>query len=68
MPRLVADASLSPQDNDRYFVVFAAERVPADFNARVAQVGGLVEASLDSIGAASVTGLSSDAASELAVR
>ena len=66
MPRLVADASLSPQDNDRYLVVFAAERVPADFNARVAQVGGLVEASLDSIGAASVTGLSSDAASELA--
>jgi len=50
----------------RHLVVFAAERVPADFGERVAQLGGSVETSLDSIGVASVTGLSSDAARELA--
>jgi len=34
----------------RHVVVFAAERVPADFAERTARLGGSVEASLDSIG------------------
>ena len=50
----------------RHLVVFTAERVPADFGERVAQLGGSVETSLDNIGVATVTGLSEGAAAELA--
>ena len=60
-------ASMAPAEHDgRYLVVFTAERAPADFGERVAQVGGAVEAALDSIGVAAVTGLSQTAAAELA--
>ena len=62
----LAASTTSPNQPDRYVVVFAAERVPVDFGERVARVGGAVEASLDSIGVAAVTGLSEDAAAELA--
>src|SRR3989441_9432620 len=65
--RAVLTASVAPAEQDgRYLVVFAAERVPADFGDRVANLGGSVEASVDSIGAAAVTGLSQEAALELA--
>src|SRR2546422_845468 len=65
--RRMLAASVTPADlAGRHLVVFTAERVPADFGERVARLGGSVETSLDSIGVASVTGLSSDAASELA--
>jgi subtilisin family serine protease len=47
-------------------VVFTAEGVPADFRSQVAALGGAVEAWMDGIGAAAVTGLSESAASELA--
>jgi subtilisin family serine protease len=50
----------------RYLVVFGPERVPADFADRVAKLGGDVEASLEPIGVASVTGLTATAATELA--
>src|SRR2546428_13968006 len=50
----------------RHLVVFTAQRVPADFGDRVAQLGGSVEAAVDSIGVAAVTGLSETAAAELA--
>src|SRR5207247_2257364 len=50
----------------RYVVVFSAERVPVDFGDRVAALGGSIESRLDSIGVASVTGLSEGAAAELA--
>jgi subtilisin family serine protease len=50
----------------RHLVVFAAERVPADFPARIASLGGTIEASLDAIGVAEVTGLSDAAAALLA--
>jgi subtilisin family serine protease len=50
----------------RHVVVFAAERVPGDFAARVAGLGGAVESALDSIGVAVVTGLTEAAAHELA--
>src|SRR2546422_7038504 len=60
-------ASVTPADPaGRHLVVFTADRVPADFGARAAQLGGAVEASLDSIGVAAVIGLSEGAAAELA--
>ncbi len=65
--RGVLSASVMPADPaGRHLVVFTAERVPADFGARVSNVGGAVEASLDSIGVVAVTGLSEAAAVELA--
>src|SRR5207253_5922818 len=60
-------ASVTPADPaGRHLVVFTAGRVPADFGERAAQLGGVVGASLDSIGVAAVTGLSDGAAAELA--
>src|SRR5438093_3458948 len=60
-------ASTVPADPaGRHLVVFAAERVPADFGERVTRLGGSVETLLDSIGVAAVTGLSEGAAAELA--
>jgi subtilisin family serine protease len=59
-------AQVSQQEAGRYLVLFAAERVPADFVARVERGGGAVEASLDDIGVAVVTGLTEAAAAELA--
>lgn len=60
-------ASEAPADQaGRYLVVFGAERVPADFAERVSKLGGGVEASLDRIGVAAVTGLTEAAAAELA--
>ncbi len=59
-------ADLSHHQPGRYIVLFAAEQVPADFGERVATLGGSVEASLDSIGVAAVTGLSQAAADKLA--
>src|SRR3989441_13313462 len=59
-------ASVTPADpSGRYVVVFTAERVPADFANRVARLGGTIEAALDSIGVAAVTGLSDVAVTEL---
>jgi len=46
-------------------VVFTAERVPAAFADRIARLGGTIEAALDSIGVAAVTGLSDVAVTEL---
>ncbi len=54
------------QPTGRYVVVFSAERVPADFGARIATLGGSVEASMDSIGVAVVAGLTGDGATQLA--
>src|SRR5437016_9575407 len=60
-------ASVTPADPaGRHLVVFTAGRVPADFGERAAQLGGVVGASLDSIGVAAVTGLSDGAAAGLA--
>src|SRR5690349_15163406 len=56
----------APQPATRHVVVFAAERVPADFPARVTTLGGSIETSLDSIGVATVTGLTAAAAADLA--
>ncbi len=59
-------ASLTSVDPaGRRLVVFTAERLPPDLADRVALLGGSVEASLDSIGAAAVTGLSEAGAAEL---
>src|SRR5690348_7587319 len=60
-------AGVTPVDPaGHHLVVFTAERVPADFGARVSNVGGAIEAALDGIGVAAVTGLSETAAAELA--
>lgn len=60
-------ASVTSLDSaGRYLVVFTAQGVPADFGARVAQVGGTIEAALDSIGVAEVTGVAGDAVAQLA--
>src|SRR5437660_5945820 len=65
--RATLTASLTPADPaGRHLVVFTAERVPADFGWRAARLGGVVDASLDSIGVAAVTGLSETGAAELA--
>ena len=56
----------SPSGNGPHVVIFAAERVPLDFRARVSALGGSVEVSLDSIGVATVGGLTEAAVSDLA--
>jgi subtilisin family serine protease len=61
-----AASVVSTEPRGRYVVVFSAERVPADFGERVASLSGAVEAALDSIGVAAVTGLSEISAAELA--
>ena len=63
--RMLAASVASPASTGRFIVVFSSERVPADFGARVAQLGGSIENALDSIGVATVTGLSDAAAAEL---
>ncbi len=64
--RLLAASAVSLESSGRYVVVFSAERVPVDFGERVAALGGSIEAALDSIGVAAVTGLSEAGAAELA--
>src|SRR5437660_7950494 len=65
--RAALTASVTPADPaGRHLVVFTAERVPADFRERASRLGGAVEATLDSIGVAAVTGLSESGAAELA--
>jgi hypothetical protein len=59
-------AQVSQQEAGRYVVTFGAEQVPADFAQRVAKLGGSVEAALDGIGVATVTGLTPVAAAKLA--
>ena len=60
-------ASVTPADPaGRHLVVFTAERVPADFVDRVSRLGGTIDAALDSIGVAAVTGLSEAGVAELA--
>lgn len=62
----VAPASAASIEHGRYVVLFSGEQVPADFEDRVAKLGGSVEASLGPIGVAAVTGLTEGAAAELA--
>src|SRR2546430_16627519 len=50
---------------DRHIVLFAAERVSADFTERVERLGGTGERALDSIGAGVVRGLSQAAVATL---
>ena len=64
--QLPVHAEVSQQETGRHIVVFAVEQVPADFGERVSTLGGSVEATLDGIGVATVTGLSEAAAAELA--
>ena len=64
--RMLAASAASLESSGRYVVVFSAERVPVDFGDRVAALGGSMQSALDSIGVASVTGLSEGAATELA--
>jgi len=61
---LAANAATLDQTS-RHIVLFTAERVPADFAERVSRLGGSVETSLDSIGVATLTGLTAAAAAEL---
>ncbi len=56
----------STDDTGRYLVLFAVDRIPADFSERIASLGGAVDATLDSIGVAAVTGLTEAGAAELA--
>src|SRR5947207_2692990 len=65
-PGALAASVASPESSGRYIVVFSSERVPADFGASVAQLGGSIESALDSIGVAAVTGLSEAGAAEVA--
>lgn len=64
--RIPLHAEVSQQEAGRHVVVFGAKRVPADFGERVSSLGGSVEATLDPIGVATVSGLTGAAASELA--
>lgn len=65
LDRVLPSAALSANAS-RHLVLFAAEKVPAEFGERVARLGGSVEASLDHIGVAAVTGLTETAAADLA--
>jgi lantibiotic leader peptide-processing serine protease len=62
----VLPASAAAIEHGRYIVLFSDEQVPADFEYRVAKLGGSVEASLGPIGVVAVTGLTEGAAAELA--
>src|SRR2546428_13903640 len=64
--RTLAASVASPDPAGRYVVVFAAQHVPADFAPRVARLGGAVEASLDEIGVAAVTGRTETASARAA--
>src|SRR6266513_5267146 len=64
--RMLAASAASLESSGRYVVVFSAERVPGNFGARVAALGGSIESALDSIGVAAVSGLSESGAAELA--
>ncbi len=64
--RALAARALAPEPSGRRIVVFAAERVPADLRDRMSRLGGTVEASLDQIGVATVSGLTETAAAVLA--
>lgn len=59
-------ADVAVPETDRYVVLFAAERVPAGFAERVAELGGSVEATLDGIGVVVAAGLTDAAAAALA--
>jgi len=61
----LAASVTSSVSSGRYVVLFTTDHVPADLAERVAMLGGAVETSLDSIGVATVTGLSDAAALEL---
>lgn len=63
--RQLPAASVTQSEQGRYVVQFAAEKVSGGFKERVSNLGGAVEASLDSIGVAVVTGLSALAAAQL---
>ena len=63
--RTFAADRASAEWSGRYVVLFAAERVPVDFGDRVSGLGGVVEAALDNIGVAIITGVSDSAAAEL---
>src|SRR2546430_44637 len=63
--RSVLATSVAPSAADRHIVLFAAERVPADFTERVERLGGTVERALDSIGVGVVRGLSQAAVATL---
>jgi subtilisin family serine protease len=58
--------TITSEKSGRHIVLFAAERVPSDFGFRVASLGGSIEASLDQVGVAVLTGLTEGAAAELA--
>jgi subtilisin family serine protease len=64
--RALGASVTAAEGTGRYVVVFAAEQLLADFPTRVARLGGSVEAALDSIGVAVVTGLTAAAAAEVA--
>lgn len=71
-PLAVADAPAFSQGaaNDfqttgNHLVVFKSEQVPGDFAARVAALGGAVELSIGELGAATVSGLGSEAVAAL---
>jgi subtilisin family serine protease len=66
MGGMIAANETSTGQAARHIVVFAAERVPADFPQRVAALGGSVDMSLDSIGVTAVIGLTDTAAAQLA--
>ncbi len=59
------DASSPSATTGNHLVVFKKEQVPANFAARVAALGGQVEMVLDELGAATVSGLDSNAISAL---
>lgn len=63
---LLAASLGSTEQPGRYIVLFTADAVPSDFSERVKRLGGSLEASLDPIGVAVVTGLAQSAAAELA--
>ena len=58
-------AAADVQTANRWLVLFHDERVPSAFADRVASLGGRVDESLDEIGVATVSGLSSDALAAL---
>src|SRR5688572_23635052 len=62
----VSTSANSPEQPGRHIVLFAAAQVPPGFAERVASLGGSVEASLDDVGIAVLTGLTPSAAAELA--
>ena len=64
---VLSAASMSAPENGKHIVVFGGDDAPADFESRIASRGGTIDEVLTGAGLAIVSGLSNEAAADLAL-